>query len=347
MHDNKRISLLCISALLLSAPVALGAKKPDKSEGATAEITTGRTAVLWRDPTDIGTRNMFFGPGGEEHAPRGAFTFVKEDLDGTTPKFFVRGEDGVKWKVKLGSEARPETVASRFTWAAGYFANEDYFLANLTVRNLPARLHRGEKYVSSDGALHNVRLKRYVDGEEKTGNWQWKDFPLHEPREFNGLRVLMALLNNWDLTDENTAIYDEPADGVAGSPNQILMVSDLGSTFGEGRLTWPLRKSRGNVQSYRLSPFITHVTADSVDFHSPARASLFFLATPHEFAHKWRLRWIGKHIPRADARWMGQLLAQLSPEQIRDAFRAAGYSPEQVESFAQVVESRIAELGRL
>ena len=59
------------------------------------------------------------------------------------------------------------------------------------------------------------------------------------------------------------------------------------------------------------------------------------------------LRWIGKNIPRSDARWIGGLLAQLSPEQIRDAFRAAGYSPEQVEGFAAVLQARIAELNTL
>ena len=59
------------------------------------------------------------------------------------------------------------------------------------------------------------------------------------------------------------------------------------------------------------------------------------------------MRWIGKRIPISDVRWIGGLLAQLSPEQIRDAFRAAGYSPEQVQSFAEVVEARIAELNNL
>lgn len=57
--------------------------------------------------------------------------------------------------------------------------------------------------------------------------------------------------------------------------------------------------------------------------------------------------WIGKHIPVSDARCVAGLLAQLSPEQIRDAFRAAGYSPEQVKGFADMVTARIAELNKL
>jgi hypothetical protein len=44
---------------------------------------------------------------------------------------------------------------------------------------------------------------------------------------------------------------------------------------------------------------------------------------------------------------MGQLLGQLSPEQIRDAFRAAGYSPQEVEGFTRVVEERIGQLEKL
>jgi hypothetical protein len=59
------------------------------------------------------------------------------------------------------------------------------------------------------------------------------------------------------------------------------------------------------------------------------------------------LRWIALGIPSADARWMGELLAHLSPQQIRDAFRAARYSPEQVEGFSEVLEKRIAELRAL
>jgi hypothetical protein len=44
---------------------------------------------------------------------------------------------------------------------------------------------------------------------------------------------------------------------------------------------------------------------------------------------------------------MGQLLGRLSHEQIRDAFRAAGYSTQEANDFAGVVEGRIAELNAL
>ena len=95
-------------------------------------------------------------------------SFIKEDLNGTNPKFDVRDEDGVKWRVKLDAEARPEVVATRLVWAVGYSANEDYFLPELRVQEMPSRLHRGQNLVAPDGSMRNVRLKRHVKDEKKS-----------------------------------------------------------------------------------------------------------------------------------------------------------------------------------
>jgi len=76
-------------------------------------------------------------------------------------------------------------------------------------------------------------------------------------------------------------------------------------------------------------------------------AALVNLLNPHEFFSRLRLRWIGHQIPREDARWIGQLLARLSPQQLRDAFRAAGYSPEEIEGFTTVLQRRIMLLNQL
>ena len=41
------------------------------------------------------------------------------------------------------------------------------------------------------------------------GNGEIIHFP--DTRKFNGLRVMMALMNSWDLKDENNAIYERDA----------------------------------------------------------------------------------------------------------------------------------------
>ena len=328
--------------------VALGqmpARPATKPHDPAPAVAAAGPAYLWHNPTDISSRNLYYGPGGKEHAPHTTYTFVKEDLNGTNPKFDVKDENDVKWKVKLGVEARPEVVATRLVWAVGYYANEDYFVPELRVENMP-RLKRGQKLVGPDGTVHNVRLKRAVKGEGKIGTWKWADNPFTRQRELNGLRVMMALLNNWDLKDENNAVYEEKH-GDSGTPALHYAVSDLGASFattGRGR-THAI--SKGNLNSYRKSKFLRKTNSEYVDFYVPSRPSLIFLATPGEYFGRVHMQWIGKHIPRSDAEWIGGLLAQLSPDQIRDAFRAAGYTPDQVNAYAAVVGKRIVELKQL
>lgn len=318
------------------------AETPGKNKvaGSNAKIAVAGPGTLWVDPADLRSRNLFYGPGGKAHQPKGTtFTFVDEDLDGTNPKYNVKAEDGVKWKVKVGAEAQPETTASRLVWAVGYYANEDYFLPEVHVTELPKHLHRGQKYLGPGGEMRNVRLKRHLK-EEKEGTWEWRDDPFQQTREWNGLRVLMAVINNWDLKDANNVIFDKDS-------QRIYMVSDLGATFGTTGFNPRHEISKGNLRNYSRSHFITKTTGNYVDFAVPSRPAMVVMFNPREFFSRMHLRWIGKRVPRADARWMGGLLARLSHEQIRDAFRAAGYSPQETEGFAQVVEHRIAELTDL
>jgi hypothetical protein len=323
---------LCILAMLASGFIAV----------AEAVAVRARPAKLWVNPTDLESRNLFYGAGGRPHAPRTSeFVFVKEDENGTSPKFFMKDATGQKWKVKLGPEAQPETTASRFVWAAGYYSHEIYFLPLIHVSNMPAHLHHGGKLVGSDGFIRNARLVRSPNTESKLGHWKWGDTPFNATREFNGLRVLMALLNNWDLKDINNAVY-QTADG-----QRIYMVSDLGGTFGTTGISWSKADWKGNLDSYRRSRFILSMTPEFVSFATPARPQLSGALTPAIFVERFGMEWIGRRIPREDARWMGRLLARLSRRQIRDAFRAAGYSAHEVDGFAAVVESRIQELKAL
>jgi len=294
--------------------------------------------VLWTDPGNISTRDLLHGSGGADHVPRGPFTFDKEDLAGTSPKFSVKDANGVKWKVKMGVEARPETAATRIVWSVGYYTTEDYFLPEIQVQGLPARLHRGQKLVGPNGAIQNVRLKR--DDGKKLGTWEWENSPFDGSREFNGLRVMMALINNWDLKDENNAVYE--INGL-----NVYLVSDLGASFGCPGRCWPTTHAKGDPEEYSESKFIKRSTPEAVWFEAPGRPGFLRLGDPKEYMMRVHLEWIGQNIPRADAKWIGSLLAHLSPDQLRDAFRAAGYQSQDIDEFVQVLTSRIAELNAL
>ncbi len=84
-----------------------------------------------------------------------------------------------------------------------------------------------------------------------------------------------------------------------------------------------------------------------MSFATPARPALVVLINPLDYMYRMRLRWVGRKIPRSDVKWMGSMLARLSSKQVRDAFRAAGYSESQVEGYAGIIENRIAALNDL
>jgi len=339
------MSLLCrkfvqrlAATLVLFGMAALPAISQTPSE---KEPVTKHPAVIWADPGNIASKDLFAGPGGEKHRPQLPVKFLKEDKNGHNSKFDVEDSGGTNWRAKLGIEAQPETVATRLLWAVGYFANEDYFVPDLEVSELPKHLHRGQESVTSPNHVSKVRLQRRPNGQKKTSDWNWRHNPFAGTREFNGLRVMMALISNWDLKDENNAIYKDK------NESEQYLVTDVGTAFGASGNTYTEARSKNNLKVYQSSKFVTKVTPTYVDFSFPRFPPLlYFFDFPHYF-HQVGLRWIGNKIPRADAKWVGSLLSQLSTEQIQDAFRAGGYPPDQAAAFTKAVQARIAELNQL
>jgi hypothetical protein len=339
----KTLTMVWMAAVAVTIPAAI-AQKSYIAGGVAGEITETSVTSLWRAPKDISSENLFYGRGGQEHAPHGPFTFESEDLDGSNPKYDVRDADGLKWKIKLGVEARPETAASRFVWAVGYHTDEDYFLPNVQVNGMPAHVHRGQDLIEPGGVMRNVRLKR--EGGKKVGNWSWRDNPFAGTRELDGLRVMMAVLNNWDLKEENNAIRDFKKGDENGDTREYE-VSDLGASFGTTGRELSHTKSKGNLYSYARSTFIKKVGPTTVDFDVPSRPEMIVAFNPHEYFSRVGMKWIGDDIPRQTARWIGDLLGQLSQDQIRDAFRAAGYEGLDMDEFAVEFQKRVKELQGL
>src|SRR5262245_44243726 len=116
---------------------------------------------MWREPTDIHQRDLFYGIGGKENAPdpSAVYKFVDTINQGTQPKVIVDDEQGRRWILKAGREAKPETTATRIVWAAGYHVDQDYFVP--TVRVV------GEKTFVKD----DVRFERFESGESNVGKW--------------------------------------------------------------------------------------------------------------------------------------------------------------------------------
>jgi hypothetical protein len=322
MQDRKKI----FSIIILTAFLALPAFAQQ----------AGTTAPLWSDRGDVAALDLLSGQGGKEHQPGTLFKFIEESMTGTSPKFIVEDENGAKWKVKLGHEVKSETAATRLVWAAGYFVDEDYYRPQIQVQGMK-RLSRGREYVSAGGLVRDVRLERQGIGK-KSKNWDWRHNPFVGTREFNGLRVMMALINNWDLKKVNNDAFD-----VSGESR--YEVADLGASL--GRTGNNFGRSRGVMKDYAESKFINKVTPKYVNFVMHSRPFFLTIFYFPNYISRTRMERVAKHIPIADARWIGNQLGQLSPEQIRDCFRTAGFSPEDVEGYAKIVTQRIEALKKL
>jgi hypothetical protein len=333
-RTSTRFRWVCAAALLvIMIPVRAATKHAPRS----ATQHWPPPQVLWHNPANIRTEDLHDGPGGKQ-GPRGPFVFEKEDLEGSSPKFEVRDAQGTKWKVKLGEEARPEAAAARLLWAVGYYTNENYYLPVMRVRGLP-KLQRGENFVFPGGLVYGARLKRSPKGGKKIGDWSWDHNPFVGTRELDGLKIMMALINNWDLKTDNNAIYD------VHDRELIYVVNDLGASFGKtGEI---LTRSKDNLGDYTQSKFIKKVEPDSVTFVMHSRPILLVAVDVPAYESRAHIESLLHDIPRSHARWIGELLGRFSTRQVEDAFRASGYTPSEAAGYTAVVKQRIGELNRL
>lgn len=302
--------------------------------------------VLWRNSEDISRRDLLYGPGSAQLAPVGPFRFVEEDKSGESPKFQVRDARGDLWTIKLGPEAQAETVATRLVWAVGYFAEEAYHFEEVRIGGLP-KLSRGREYVDGDivrGARFEPKRASMTRGEK----WDWMNNPFDETRELSGLKILMILLNNFDARAENNRIIY--VNGPRGREARYY-VTDLGATLGRAGGLGGTR-TKNDLADFLSTKFVrgTDVRDGVVEFDYDTRPrGLGHLSVLHPRYYRGEVKKekAMRGIPIVHARWIGGLLAQLSDEQLYDAFRAAHYSENVARSYVTALRERIDQLTQL
>jgi len=295
---------LCLIACALSFSVNADDKSKDKKEG-------HGTPVLWQQPGDISSRDLLLGPGGEEMKPDlSKVTFIREEKGGYSTKYRVRDGAGREWVVKVGKEAQPETAATRLVWAVGYVTEVTYLVPTVTIEG--------------KGTFQNARFEARPSQAKRLTEWKWTDNPFMGSRELQGLKIMMVLLDNWDLKDTNNKIV-MVRDEQSGESQLRYIVSDLGATL--GKTGWLATRTRNEPSDFANAKFVDEVKGNYIDLHYSGKRK--------ELVHG---------ITIAHARWIGDLLSRLSDQQIGDAFRAANYSPEDVQLLTSAVRARINAL---
>jgi hypothetical protein len=132
----------------------------------------------------------------------------------------------------------------------------------------------------------------------------------------------MMLISNWDPKYANSAILHVPS--AAGGHEEWYLLSDVGTAFGRsgGILKKP---SRWNLAHYADQHFMRGIVRGTLEFNTV-------------LSDMQRVE-----VPVDHARWFARLISQLSQDQVRQAFEAAGASPEEVDGFSTHLMTRIKE----
>jgi hypothetical protein len=306
---------LVLSAMMIGTTVTTGQRAGGASASA-ARVSPAAASIaeLWIDPGTT-PRNLFDGPAGvaarDRPATDGRFEVLDKDTSGFSATYKVRDAAGRTWHVKIGPEAQTEVVASRIVWSVGYHEVPSYFV---------------ERWIAVDKAkgaqLGGARFRPDDMGLKSKGIWPWHDNPFVGTAPYNGLLVLMMILNSTDLKDENNAMYDVEGPPREGAPRWYV-VKDLGASLGE---TGRMDPRRGYIDGFEKEPFITGVKEGRV-----------------LFGFRGRHQELLERIRGEDVRWMCQRLQQVTDQQLRDAFRAGNYSEAITARYIARIRQKITE----
>lgn len=324
------IALVCsLAAPAYAAPSGAPApqkekkgKKSKKVKNPNAPQTAG-TPALWEDRGDIASLDLFWGAGSPEDAPKPPFKFVKEDTSGTNPKIRVTDANGNVWNAKFDEEVHAEIAASRIAWAMGYMVEESYFVPSGVIEGVSG-LSRAKKFVGPDGSFRAAMFEARPDDHARRAKpWDWDSNPFAGTKELSGLAILAVMLNNWDAkVDNNNVIgmFDED-----GSVKDWYLVADWGGTF--GKMGGVFSHSKWDLDAYEKQAFVDGVSGNQLKLNYSGKGGR-----------------IMKGVPLDHARWFAGMIGQLSPEQIKQAFRASGASNAEIEGFSAKVMQKIGQL---
>jgi hypothetical protein len=277
-----------------------------------AKPTPQQMAELWIEPE--GPRDLFWGVGGKQHAPSRDVTYAveKKDDTGFSVSYDVTSPDEVEWSAKIGPEAQTEVVVSRILWGLGYHQPPVYYLPSWKVKTAD-----GQEKIESE-----ARFRPKLENLKRLDKlWFWQDNPFVGTRPFNGLLVVLLMLNSTDLKNDNNSLYElpEPSEGA----RTWYVVRDLGAALGE---TGKLFPRRNWLAGFEQAGFIRKVEGDQILFD-----------------YKGRHQELMKIITPADVRWASLRMRGLTDAQWRDAFRAANYTDEMTDRFLRKIHEKIEQ----
>jgi hypothetical protein len=274
-------------------------------------------AELWTLPVNIAEADFFYGPWGRDYVPdpSDTYRFLKPKTSGSNPGMTVIDSAGREWSVKQAHHDRSrapegpiEVVISRILSGIGYHQPPVYYVPAFTLRDtFGERTEPGGRF-----RLDHERLK-------DRGSWSWQQNPFVGTRPYNGLLVILMMLNSSDLKNSNNTLYEVRS----GKERQRwFVVRDLGIGLGSsGKVSPP----RGDIEAFEAHGFITGMEDGFVTFD-------------YRGYHEELVR---RRITPEDVQWAGELLGRITYRQWHDAFRAGGFDEDLARRFIARLQLKV------
>lgn len=309
---------MAAAALAIAAGAASGVAQDSKQYVSDKErLAAIRRGHVWT-PTQVPAMDIRRGPDGPGAFPPDAEVacdYVPEKSSGNSPKFTCLIPPNDKVRVKFGAtdgEVFAEVAASRLFWALGFGAERNYPV-KVECRGCPPELEGTEL-----GTIQRLHAGRDIETKTVYG-WSWQELdelepgaPPDERAHRDALKLLAVFVQHTDSKTEQQRLLC-PDDGPPKAcPDPLLMVHDLGQTFGQANIF-----NRNSVGSVNL-----HNWANSPVWKDRENCVAGLTQSQTGTLNN-------PVISEAGRRFLADLLVQLTDTQIRDLFEVARF-PQRV-----------------
>jgi hypothetical protein len=313
------------AAVLLGLSLALGGCAHGKSlsvgEALTPEARREaiRRAGVW-SPTDIPSVDLKAGPAADGSFASNQWVtceYKEKKQSGHSPKFACETSPGHEVKVKYGlrnAEVFGEVLATRLFWALGFPADRMYPV-RVRCQGCPEDPGKSLEIAGKVEEFDPAAIERKLPGrpmESKTDSgWEWPeledigpDAPQGARAQRDALKLLAAFVQHTDNKAANQRLLCPEGEevGRTGCRRPVLMISDLGLTFGQASIM-SRNKSSVSLEDWRQVPVWKDRARCVADLKGSFTGSF---SNP-------RIREAGRA-------FLASLLVQLSDAQLRDLF---------------------------
>lgn len=327
--SNRIGSALLVAATLACAPALASyqEKQPLQNLSRSQRIDAIRRAEVW-SATPVASMDLRAGPQGNGAFPASAkvsCTYVDEKPSGSSAKFLCELTPGDRVKVKYGRdnvEVFAEVAATRLLWALGFGADR-WYPVTVVCRGCPADPHHDRTKPLPEVTFDVAAIERKAPGKTMESKpdegWSWTELDeVSEARgaeqrmHRDGLKLIAAFLQHTDSKPVQQRLIcppqESPAQGAEACRAPLMLIHDIGLTFGRANLRNANQASGANFDRWAAIP----VWKDAK--RCVGKLSGSFTGTLADPV-----------ISEAGRKFLSDLLAQLSDAQLHDLFEVARF----------------------